>query len=603
MIKILQLIFVFVFLLLFYGCQKEEPQIVPALNEILKFDPDEYRQELKFTLLQSDSLTYPGLKYLDTLKYFYSKRNYEPLFIKSFEEEEFAASVLMFFENAWEHGLNPLNYHYRIIAGEFLTATDTSAVVGRYKHLVNSELYIADAILKYSWHLRYGVINPVEIYPESYRMPLPDSLHRFLFKPLEQENIPEYLQSIQPKSKKYVKLQAALKNFYRLKDVKWHPVTINRRKLVPGDEDPSFINIAQRLITFGFLDTSAVKTRDFSNYDTSFVPAVKMFQKMQGLNPDGVIGATTVERLNIKPDDYINKIKLSLERFRWIDYSGTEEYIMVNIPDFNLYIIRNGAEIFSSRVCTGRKRSAYYDARYEIYKKSKNWKLKPEDWETPVLYSRISYMVLNPTWTVPENIVREEIAVGLRKDSLYLKKKDFKVLKGGVEIEYSAVKPAELIAEEIPYIIVQNPGYQNALGRIKFMFNNPFGIYLHDTPVRSAFSLDNRAVSHGCVRVEKPLALSEFLLNHQSKWNIDYLKAEIGSPVKDREKLREYWRVRNELRKNSSLGETTDIGLERKVPLYIDYYTAWVDKDGKINFRDDVYNKDKKLAEAMKGIK
>lgn len=600
--KILPLIFVVILLLLVNGCRKEEPEIFPTLNEILKFNPDQYQDQLKTTLLQSDSLTHPMLKYLDTLKYFYSQRNYEPLFVKSFEEEELVGSILMTLENAWQHGLDSKLYHSELIPSEFLQAVDTTLTMDNYEHLANTELYLADALLKYSYHLRYGAVDPRTIYPESYRMPLPDSLHRYLFQPLEHANVPEYLQTIQPKNEKYVKLQAVLKNFYKLKDIRWNPVIINKRKLVPGDIDPSVVTIAARLITFGFLDTSAVKIGDFSKYDSALVPAVKMFQKMQGLNPDGIIGATTVERLNIKPDEYINKIKLSLERFRWIDYSATEEYILVNIPDFNLYIIRNGVETFKSKVCTGRKRSAYYDARYEIYKKSNNWKLKPEDWETPVLYSRISYMVLNPTWTVPENIVREEIAVGLKKDSLYLRKKDFKVLKGGKEIELSEVKPDELLEEVIPYIIVQKPGYQNALGRIKFMFDNPFGIYLHDTPVRSAFSLDNRAVSHGCVRVEKPLALSEFLLTHQSKWNIDYLKAEIGSPVKDREKLREYWRVRNELRKNSPPGETTDIGLERKVPLYIDYYTAWVDKDGRINFRDDVYKKDKKLMDAMGAI-
>jgi len=187
----------------------------------------------------------------------------------------------------------------------------------------------------------------------------------------------------------------------------------------------------------------------------------------------------------------------------------------------------------------------------------------------------------------------------MRKDSLYLLKKNFKVFKNGREVAAAQVNSHELNSANIPYTIVQSPGYLNALGKIKFMFVNPFGIYLHDTPSKAAFNADNRAVSHGCVRVEKPLALSEFLLNHQSKWNIDYLKAEIGSPVGDRSKIQEFWKVRSELRRGASYGQTTEVKLEKKVQLYIDYYTAWIDKDGNINFRDDVYKKDKKLIDAM----
>ncbi|NUM63186.1 MAG: L,D-transpeptidase family protein, partial [Ignavibacteriaceae bacterium] len=139
----------------------------------------------------------------------------------------------------------------------------------------------------------------------------------------------------------------------------------------------------------------------------------------------------------------------------------------------------------------------------------------------------------------------------------------------------------------------------NALGKIKFIFSNPFGIYLHDTPNRPPFNQSNRAVSHGCVRVEKPLPLAEFLLKNNPKWNIDYLKIEIGQKVENKKIVSEYMKKRTSLRKNSSLGETTDVSLAQKISLYIDYYTAWVDDTGILQLRTDVYGRDKILLDYM----
>jgi murein L,D-transpeptidase YcbB/YkuD len=154
--------------------------------------------------------------------------------------------------------------------------------------------------------------------------------------------------------------------------------------------------------------------------------------------------------------------------------------------------------------------------------------------------------------------------------------------------------------EKIPYKIIQDPGAGNALGKIKFIFNNPFGIYLHDTPTRPPFNYDNRAVSHGCVRVENPMPLAEFLLRNHPKWNIDFLKIEIGLNVDNKEAIKEFKEKRESLRKYASLGKTTDVILSKKVPIYIDYYTAWVDNNGVANFRADVYDRDKVLLEYLK---
>ncbi|MBZ0199782.1 MAG: L,D-transpeptidase family protein, partial [Ignavibacteriaceae bacterium] len=397
--------------------------------------------------------------------------------------------------------------------------------------LANTELLVCDAVLRYSNDIKYGVLNPKVIFGERYNLPIPDSSKKDILEPLNQSNLFQYLNDVQPKSKKYKQLQAAFKHFKTFKNIEWNNIPIPARKIILGDRDSTLRHVNERLITLGFIDTTKVKINDYAVYDSLLENEIKEFQKAYGLVVDGVISKNTIEKLNITPDEYLNKIKVSLERFRWIDYSDTAKYILVNIPDFKLYAIENGNEKYNIKICTGRKRYASYEKQYLYYKRSKRWQHKPEDWETPSMYGQISYLVLNPTWTVPPSIMREEISAKIRKDSTYLLTANFKVYRDGTEIDPSEVTLQDFSKANIPYNIVQGPGAGNALGKIKFMFVNPFGIYLHDTPTRAPFGYQNRAVSHGCMRVEKPLQLAEYILQNNSKWNIDYLKLEIGTKI------------------------------------------------------------------------
>lgn len=589
-------------LLILSACTKKTTESEKALNEKLNFSYPEFVNVFKNKIISVDSLLIKQdtlIQYYDTLNSFYRARNYEPVFIKSFDDKELVDSLLIFFRKAEEHGLNPEQYHVSSISREFLKSIDTLQNNSRYSQLANTELLLSDAILKYSYHLRYGLVHPKKIFPDSYYLPIDDSSKGDLFQPLKQENIIQYLNGIQPKSKRYKDLQRALKYYNRFKGIEWPPTPIPTKKIEVGAKDSTISFIIDRLIKLEYLDTSKVKIDDFTFYDSTLAEYVKRFQKNNGLNDDGVIGKGTVEKINITPQQYIDKIKINLERFRWNDYSDTSQYILVNIPDFILRIYDNGQEIFNSKVCTGIKRPSYYENQLKVYKKTKRWRDKPDNWETPNMSGEISYMVLNPTWNVPPSIMREEIANKLKKDSTYLRDKNFKVYKDGVEIDPLEVQLTELHSDEIPYRIIQDPGAGNALGKIKFMFNNPFGIYLHDTPNRPPFNQSNRAVSHGCVRVEKPLPLAEFLLKGHPKWNIDYLKIEIGQKVDNKSAVSEYAKKRDSLRKYASLGETTDVILSQKTPVYIDYYTAWVDINGIIQFRADVYDRDKVLLEYL----
>ena len=587
------------------GCKQESPKIENGLNGKLNFSYAEYKDALKNSFIGDDLydiLEDSSFQYFDSLKHFYSARNFQPVYINSFEKKDLVYTLLNIFYKADEHGISPEHYYPGFIEKEFFDAIKDSMVnPDRYTHLATAELLVSYAILKYSYHMRYGLVNPKELFPDSYYLPVADLSQTDLFEPLKQIKIIQYLQDVQPSSERYKKLQTALLQFKNFNDPEWTVIPNPDEKLEPGDKNSSLILIANKLISLGFLDTSIVMINDYAVYDSLLVNPIKEFQRINGLNDDGVIGKNTIERLNIAPKGYVDKIKINLERFRWINYPDSLAYILVNIPEFRLYVMENDEEIFETKVCAGRRRPANYKDQYAFFKRTRRRENKPDDWETPNMYGEISYLVLNPTWNVPNSIIREEIASKVNKDSSYLESRNFKVYKDGVEINLDEVNTSELTSDTIPYRIVQDSGPGNALGKIKFMFNNRFGIYLHDTPTRRPFTYSNRAVSHGCVRVEKPLQLAEFILRDHSKWNIDYLKIEIGQRVDDKSKISEYYEKRSSLRNRKYLTEdkTTEVILDKKIPLFIDYYTAWVDDNGAINFRDDIYRRDKLLVEYL----
>jgi len=593
--------FIFILLLFHSGCNQESPEVEMGLNEKLNFSDSKYQDALEHRIFSDDLpviLEDSLFQHFDSLKHFYSARNFQPVFINSFEQKDLVYSLLVIFNKADEHGINPEHYHPHLIEKEFShSINDTIDNPDRYTQLATVELLLCYAILKYSYHMHYGLVNPKELYPDSYFLPVADLSKIDLFEPVNQNNIIQYLQDVQPKSERYKKLQAALQHYKFNEDLELHNIPVPKEKFEPGDKDSSLILIANRLITLGFLDTSEVMIIDFAVYDSLLVNPIKEFQRVNGLNDDGVIGKNTIDKLNITPGEYVDKIKINLERFRWINYPDTSAYIIVNIPDFRLYVMESEEEIFDIKVCTGRRRPSNYKEQFKVYKRTRRRENKPDDWETPNMYGEISYLVLNPTWNVPNSIIREEILRKVTEDSTYLETRNFKVYQDGVELNLDEVNSNEFSADTIPYRIVQDSGPGNALGKIKFMFNNRFGIYLHDTPTRRPFTYSNRAVSHGCVRVEKPLQLAEFILRDHSKWNIDYLKIEIGKRVDDKSKIKEYNQKRYSLRnrKYSSKDKTTELILEKKIPLFIDYYTAWVDDNGAINFRDDIYRRDKIL--------
>jgi murein L,D-transpeptidase YcbB/YkuD len=586
----------FSLLFVFCACMNSNSQGNKDQN-IVSIEKLQKAIEMQFTAGTKDS----SMEFFDTLKSLYSKNGFAPVFFA--EKKQNADSIGSLLASSFEHGLNPQWYHVKEIK-EGLDAlrksSNESDIIANQARL---EILLADAVVKYSSHIKYGVLNPVKMFGDRYDLPYPSAEQMNVFEALKQQNIFQYLKDIQPKAERYIKLQSALKTFRLANDKGWSKIKPIGRKLRVGDKSPLLKDVVSRLVTLHYLDTNKVKIFRPDKMDAVISKAIYHFQQAQGLIPDGVPGNETIEKLNIPAKVYIEKIKLSLERFRWNNYTSQSRYLYVNIPDFHLHLIDEQKEQFSIRVCTGRKKPDNFNERYAKYLKTHNLHDRPDNWESPQVASEITTIVLNPTWSVPPNIIREEIYPGVMRDSNYLSKRNFKVYRGNQQVNLKSINLKKYSPNKVPFSFVQDPGPGNALGKMKFLFKNKFDIYLHDTPTRPPFAKAMRAVSHGCIRVEKPMLLAEYLLKNHQVWNIDYLKCEINLPTSDKMKAAEYKEKRNNLRKYMNGAKYTNISVQNKLPVYVDYFTTWVDESGCVNLRNDIYGKDKIMLSSFTAVK
>lgn len=267
-------------------------------------------------------------------------------------------------------------------------------------------------------------------------------------------------------------------------------------------------------------------------FDTALVLATKQYQQRMGLTIDGVIGNKMIAELNVPIKQRLRQILINLERLRWMPPEKDTNYILVNIPEFMMHVYDSGQLQFNINVIVGTSAN-----------------------NTVIFNDRLQYIVFSPYWNVPESIVRGEILPALKKNPNYLAKHNMEIVKQG----------------SVP-VIRQNPGPANSLGLVKFLFPNNYNIYFHDTPNRNLFSQSNRSFSHGCIRIAEPKKMARYLLRHDSSWTSE--KIDSAMHLK-----KEKW-----------------VPLKKSIPVFIVYFTAWVDQNGQLNFRKDIYKHDEKMA-------
>lgn len=301
------------------------------------------------------------------------------------------------------------------------------------------------------------------------------------------------------------------------------------------------------------------------------------------------------------PDEQALKtIKVNMERLRWKLPDLGEEYVEVNIPDFSLTWFSKEDTLSHMKVCVGGAREKDYAEKLKLFIKSGSLDDKPKNHETPILYSKLNSIQVNPVWNIPVSIARSEIYWQAVRDPYYLSNNNINVYyKGKLVKDPDTIEWSKYPREKLPFQFKQGSGEGNALGKFKFIFDNGSSIYLHDTNNKSGFARSNRAISHGCVRVEKPLEFAEMLV--KDKYQYDQLRMEVNLPPIDTTKMEVY------KKKMAKKADTLNIfqlkpkwfGTKKPVPLIINYITAWP-QNGIIEFRPDVYGLDETLYAAMK---
>lgn len=304
--------------------------------------------------------------------------------------------------------------------------------------------------------------------------------------------------------------------------------------------------------------------------------------------------------LSSTSEDEKRILSLNMERFRWKMPEENESYVQVNIPDFRLTWIDKLDTVISMKVCVGGKREAGYEEKMKVFAKSGNLDDKPKNHETPLLYSKINSIQANPVWNIPVSIAQNEIYYMARKDPYYLSNSNIKVYyKDKLINEPDTIIWSKYSRDKLPFKFKQGSGGGNALGKFKFIFDNSSSIYLHDTNAKAGFNLSNRALSHGCVRIEKPLEFAELLI--KDSYTYDKLRAEVDLPPVD-STHNKWYKKRMAAKADTTKSFTLKpawFGPKKAVPLLITYITAWSQND-KIEYRPDVYGLDEKLWVAMK---
>ncbi len=342
----------------------------------------------------------------------------------------------------------------------------------------------------------------------------------------------------------------ALARYRAIADKGGWPVVPQGPALKPGMSDPRVPVLRTRLAATG--DWQGVDS-DSDLYDADLEQAVRRFQARQGLEDDGVVGKGSLDALNVPVEARIDQIRVNLDRGRWVLRGLGDDYVIVNIAGFETYMIRDGKEIWATKSIVGRN-----------YRK------------TPVFRDNIRFIEFNPTWTVPPGILGKDILPKARENPAYISEKGFTVVDGsGKQVDPKSIDWSKAKPGNFPYSIVQPPGPENALGLVKFMFPNPYLVYLHDTASRGLFAKSERALSSGCVRIENPFDFAELVLSDQPEWTRKKIDEVVAS------------------------GETTRVDLKTPLPVLLLYWTVWVDPDGQVSFRRDIYERDSRVLAAL----
>ena len=531
-----------------------------------------------------------NIKAYKTLPKLYEERNYVPLWIENGGPSSQAYEMIEIIRNSDNEALDPDYYNISEIESILKRMEQDRNSGDSYDalDLAELELLLSNSFLTYTHDLHYGRVRAEQINLELLSGERPVNLPKLLVTAVETDQVQETLEGLLPKYPMYAMLRISLKEYREIAAKGgWQPVAYGD-KFKKGARGQRVLALSKRLKVTGELDSSIPGSEVF---DDSLDQAVRKYQQRNGLYVDGVVGKSTIEALNVPVEERISQIELTMERWRLLPQYLGNRYILVNIANYHLYGVENNNDTINMRIVVG----------------------KPQ-WNTPMFSEEMTHLIINPYWNIPPSIFKDDIAPKIMEDSEYLSKQNMYAV--GLEApEKIVVEEAEVVevvenveATEVTdgdntgekelseveiqnkkaqeeyiskvlsgkYRLRQNPGPGNALGRIKFLFPNKHSVYLHDTPNRGFFKKAQRNFSHGCIRVEKPLELAEFVLSSNPSWTQNTIQSSINKM------------------------KTKTVHLDESITVYILYFTTWVDNEGTVNFHKDIYGLDKTLYNALR---
>lgn len=436
-------------------------------------------------------------------------------------------------KNIEADGLQPENYNLTFIADFEALQSVTKQDCMRY------DIMLTQSFTTLATHLFKGKLKPSGVYSDWSLAPKKLDTKILIIEALQNHTIVQVINRCRPRHAIYNSLRKSLAHLNALPDDA-NMDTISIIKPITYNDSAAVISlIKKRLIYWKDLDTVYASGHV---YNKATAAALKKFQERHGIVPNGIVNSRTVQALNFTRNRRREQVIANLERWRWFPYDFGERAIVINIPDYGLAVVENNTDTIQTfKIVVGKP------AR-----------------RTPVLQSALSNLVINPTWTVPPTILKEDLTPSAVKDRSHFTNLNMKIFKGDTEVLAQDWDPE--IADTYRY--VQGPGDHNALGRIKFNFRNGYSVYIHDTNHKENFGKHYRALSSGCVRVENPFKLAGYVLDRQAAgWTKDKMDEMVAT------------------------GETQNVYIQKSIQVHQLYWTAWMDKSG-LQFRNDIYSLD-----------
>lgn len=471
---------------------------------------------------------------------FYRQRDFAPVWTGD-EGAERRAAFLAALAKAVDHGLPQARYDPQALISDFHSVQSGDARGAL-------EARMSRVFVRYAQDITSGVLTPRNVGPNILREVERPAAADLLQELTRAETPARFLRDLVPERPEYARLFRTRQTLIaQLEAGGWGP-HVRAEALRPGDTGDEVVALRNRLIRMGVLERSVSRS-----YDLTLQMAVRRFQERHGLEADGVAGRRTLEAINETPRERLIAVSAAMERERWLNRDLGARHIWVNLTDFAARIVDHGAITLQTRSVVGHRAT---------------------NRQTPEFSEDMTYMEVNPDWTVPRSIIARDYLPGLQANRHAHPQMQVIDARGNV-VDRSRVDFSQYSIRTFPFNLRQPPGPRNALGRVKFMFPNPHAIYLHDTPQRSLFDTLVRTHSSGCVRLEDPLEFAYELLGPQAEDPVARFHTVLAT------------------------GRQTRIYLDDPVPVHLVYRTAFTDADGQIQYRPDIYGRDRAVFEAL----